>query len=256
MPFIGKTPTVGNFVLLDAITVSNTATFALTKDTLDYYPGSAQNMIVSVNGVTQAPLTAYTITDNNIIFSSALDSDVDVIDYILVLGDTLNIGRPSDSTVGATQIQDYAVTSVKMSNTGVGAATYGTSTSIPQITIDAAGRITSAIGIDRSNQFEDLIVTGDLTVTGNTVTVGAESLSVDDPLIHLAANNETSDVVDIGFVGHYSNDGGTTKLHTGFFRDASDEQYYLFNGFEDDNLDLSSPSTTIDRTANTFALAD
>ena len=256
MPFLGKTPTVGNFILLDAITVSNTATFALTKDTVDYYPGSAQNMIVSVNGVTQAPLTAYTITDSNIIFSSALDSDVDVIDYILVLGDTLNIGRPSDSTVGATQLQDYAVTSVKMSNTGVGAATYGTSTSIPQITIDAAGRITSATGIDRSNQFEDLTVTGNLTVSGNTVTVDAQTLSVEDPLIHLAANNETSDVVDIGFVGHYSNDGGTTKLHTGFFRDASDEQYYLFNGFEDDNLDLSSPSTTIDRTANTFSLAD
>jgi len=256
VPFLGKTPTVGNFILLDAITVSNTATFALTKDTLDYYPGSAQNMIVSVNGVTQAPLTAYTITDSNIIFSSALDSDVDVIDYILVLGDTLNIGRPSDSTVGATQLQDYAVTSVKMSNTGVGAATYGTSTSIPQITIDAAGRITSAIGIDRSNQFEDLTVTGNLTVSGNTVTVDAQTLSVEDPLIHLASNNETSDVVDIGFIGHYSNDGGTTKLHTGFFRDASDEQYYLFNGFEDDNLDLSNPSTTIDRTANTFALAD
>ena len=255
MPFLGKTPTVGNFILLDSITVSNTATFALTKDSLDYYPGSAQNMIVSVNGVTQAPLTAYTITDNNIVFASALDSDTDVIDYILVLGDTLNIGRPSDSTVGATQLQDYAVTSVKMSNTGVGAATYGTSTSIPQITIDAAGRITSATGIDRSNQFEDLTVTGNLTVSGNTVTVDAQTLSVEDPLIHLAANNETSDVVDIGFVGHYSNDGGTTKLHTGFFRDASDEKYYLFNGFEDNTLDLSSPSTTIDRTANTFTLA-
>jgi hypothetical protein len=251
VPFLGKTPTVGNFILLDAITVSNTATFALTKDTVDYYPGSAQNMIVSVNGVTQAPLTAYTITDNNIIFSSALDSDTDVIDYILVLGDTLNIGRPSDSTVGATQLQDYAVTSVKMSNTGVGAATYGTSTSIPQITIDAAGRITSATGIDRSNQFEDLTVTGNLTVSGNTVTVDAQTLDVDDPLIHLASNNDTTDVVDIGFVGNYSNDGSTV-LNTGFFRDASDEQYYLFNGLEGD---LSS-ATTVDRAANTFTLAD
>ena len=251
MPFLGKTPTVGNFILLDSITVSNTATFALTKDSLDYYPGSAQNMIVSVNGVTQAPLTAYTITDSNIIFASALDSDVDVIDYILVLGDTLNIGRPSDSTVGATQLQDYAVTSVKMSNTGVGAATYGTSTSIPQITIDAAGRITSATGIDRSNQFEDLTVTGNLTVSGNTITVDAHTLDVEDPLIHLASNNTTTDVVDIGFIGHYSNDG-STQLHTGFFRDASDEKYYLFNGLEGDY----DTATTIDRTANNFTLAD
>ena len=33
--------------------------------------------------------------------------------------------------------------------------------------------------------------------------------------------SETSDAVDIGFIGHYSPDGGTTKEHTGFFRDAT-----------------------------------
>ena len=54
---------------------------------------------------------------------------------------------------------------------------------------------------------------------------------------------------------NYSNDGNTA-LNTGFFRDASDEQYYLFNGLEDANLDANNSVTTIDRSGTGFTLAD
>ena len=101
----------------------------------------------------------------------------------------------------------------------------------------------------------NLTVGGDFIVQGNNFTVDADSLRVEDSLIQLAANNETSDVIDIGFFGHYSNDGNTA-LHTGFFRDASDEQYYLFNGLEDANLDANNSVTTIDRAGTGFTLAD
>ncbi len=36
---------------------------------------------------------------------------------------------------------------------------------------------------------------------------------------------------DIGFVGHYSEDGGTTNLHSGFIRHASDNVFYIFDGY-------------------------
>ena len=101
----------------------------------------------------------------------------------------------------------------------------------------------------------NLTVGGDFIVQGNNFTIDADSLRVEDSLIQLAANNETSDVIDIGFFGHYSNDGNTA-LHTGFFRDASDEQYYLFNGLEDADLDANNSVTTIDRSGTGFALAD
>jgi hypothetical protein len=52
--------------------------------------------------------------------------------------------------------------------------------------------------------FSGLNITGDLTVTGTTYQVNTVSYSVVDPLLHLADSNETSDVVDIGFVGHYN----------------------------------------------------
>jgi len=100
----------------------------------------------------------------------------------------------------------------------------------------------------------NLTVGGDFIVQGNNFTVDADSLRVEDSLIQLASNNETSDVIDIGFFGHYSNDGNTA-LHTGFFRDASDEQYYLFNGLEDANLDANNSVTTINRSGTGFTLA-
>ena len=100
----------------------------------------------------------------------------------------------------------------------------------------------------------NLTVGGDFIVQGNNFTVDADSLRVEDSLIQLASNNESSDVIDIGFFGHYSNDGNTT-LHTGFFRDASDEQYYLFNGLEDANLDANNSVTTINRSGTGFTLA-
>jgi hypothetical protein len=63
-----------------------------------------------------------------------------------------------------------------------------------------------------------LTVTGNLVISGNTVTQDVETMKVEDSLIQLAANN-AADAVDIGFFGQY-NDGATK--YTTFFRDASD----------------------------------
>jgi len=103
MPFIGKQPEVGAYQLIDSITTSATATFALAVDGTAYFPASARNLIVSLNGVTQAPESAYTVSGSNIVFDSALTTS-DVIDYILVIGDAVDIGTPSDGTVGTAQI--------------------------------------------------------------------------------------------------------------------------------------------------------
>jgi hypothetical protein len=58
-------------------------------------------MLVSLNGVIQAPLTSFSVSGSTITFlpSSGTLSSSDTIDFILVLGNTLDIGTPSDSTV-------------------------------------------------------------------------------------------------------------------------------------------------------------
>jgi hypothetical protein len=103
MPFIGKAPDVGAFRLIDSITTSATDTYALQVEGLSYFPASARNLIVSLNGVTQAPESAYTVSGSDIVFASALTAS-DVIDYILVIGDAVDIGTPSDGTVGTSQL--------------------------------------------------------------------------------------------------------------------------------------------------------
>ena len=109
MAYIGKQPTVGNFVKLDAITTSATTTFNLTNGGVAYYPQSPNHCIVSLNGVIQSPTSAYTISGSTIVFSDALTSS-DTIDFILVLGDVLNIGTPSDATVGFSKITSNLIT--------------------------------------------------------------------------------------------------------------------------------------------------
>jgi len=103
MAYIGKQPVVGNFVKLDAIVTSATATYNLLNGGVAYFPQTANNCIVSLNGVIQSPTSAYTISGSTIVFDSALTS-ADSIDFILVLGDVLAIGTPSDGTVTSAKL--------------------------------------------------------------------------------------------------------------------------------------------------------
>ena len=70
-----------------------------------------------------------------------------------------------------------------------------------------------------------LIVSGNLYVAGTTTTVNSNVITLDDSLIFLA-DNSTSDVLDLGFVGTFNNG---VQQHTGFVRDASDGVYKLFS---------------------------
>jgi hypothetical protein len=109
LAYIGKNPINGNFVKLDAITTSATATYNLLNGGVAYFPQTANNCIVSLNGVIQSPTSAYTISGSTIVFDSALTAS-DSIDFILVLGDVLNIGTPSDSTVGFAKVTSNLIT--------------------------------------------------------------------------------------------------------------------------------------------------
>lgn len=95
----------------------------------------------------------------------------------------------------------------------------------------------------------NLSVVGSLSVAGNTYVIDAETLRVSDPLIYLAGNNYTSDIVDIGFVANYVNTTGQ-NVHTGFFRNYEDKEYYLFYGY-----DAEPDPNHIDIAGNNFTIA-
>ena len=99
MPYIGKPVLAGSYNKLDNITISSTTdTFALTKGTAAFTPATAEQLIVSVNGVTQAPRDAYSVSGSNIIFTENLTTS-DTIDYIVSLGEVGNSVVPTDGSV-------------------------------------------------------------------------------------------------------------------------------------------------------------
>ena len=101
MAFIGKQPTIGNFVKLDAISTSSTNTYNLTLDSVAFSPESPNHCLVSLNGVIQSPSTSFSISGSTITFipSSGTLSSSDSIDFIMVYGNVLDLGVPSDATV-------------------------------------------------------------------------------------------------------------------------------------------------------------
>ena len=60
-------------------------------------------MLVSLNGVLQAPGSSYTVSGSTITFASNLVTG-DVIDFIHILGSVLDLGVPSDSTVSLAKL--------------------------------------------------------------------------------------------------------------------------------------------------------
>jgi hypothetical protein len=104
MAYIGKTPTIGNFQVCDAISVVNgQAAYTMQVGGVNVSPESANHMIVSLNGVIQKPTDAYTVSSSTITFASNLVTG-DVIDFIQILGNVLDLGVPSDNTVSLAKL--------------------------------------------------------------------------------------------------------------------------------------------------------
>ena len=115
MAYIGKTPLVGNFVKLDSITVVNgQAAYTMQNSSVNFTDYENVNQfLVSLNGILQHPPDSFTVSGSTITFASNLSTG-DVIDFILVLGNSLDIGTPSDNTVSTAKLASDSVTTAKI----------------------------------------------------------------------------------------------------------------------------------------------
>ncbi len=102
--YIGKEPIVGNFQKCDAISVVNgQAAYTLQVSSTNVVPESANHMLVSLNGILQAPVTSFTVSGSTLTFASNLATG-DVIDFVILLGNVLDLGTPSDNTVSLAKL--------------------------------------------------------------------------------------------------------------------------------------------------------
>ena len=104
MAYIGKTPVIGNFQKCDSIAVVNgQAAYTLQVGGTNVSPQSENHMLVSLNGILQAPVDSFTVSGSTLTFASNLITG-DVIDFVMILGNVLDLGVPSDNTVSLAKL--------------------------------------------------------------------------------------------------------------------------------------------------------
>jgi hypothetical protein len=109
MAYLGRQPAIGRYTKLDNIASSfngSTTTFNLTSGSEAQVVQSETQILVSLNGVLQEPQTAYTVSGSQITFTSAPANGVTF--FGTLLGDTFNVGIPSDNTLQNRHIKSDA----------------------------------------------------------------------------------------------------------------------------------------------------
>ena len=104
MAYVGKAPQTGAYQILDDIsgsfTGSSAGPFNLTVGGGSaVLPGNEASCIISISGVVQEPVNAFTISGSQITFTGN-PASTDTF-FGVVLGNTFDIGTPTDSTVTA-----------------------------------------------------------------------------------------------------------------------------------------------------------
>ena len=108
MPFLGKQPLSGEFKKLDTIVPDGSTSYTLQYDGVDFQPGQAERLMVSVNGVIQAPGSAFTVNGATITFTEAVTAS-DVIDFIISMGEVGNVVTASDASITPAKLADSLV---------------------------------------------------------------------------------------------------------------------------------------------------
>ena len=201
MAYIGRTPQVGNYSKLDDISASfngSLTAFSMTVSGAAYTASLASQMIVSVGGVLQEPEGAYTVGGSTITFTSPPASGADF--FAVALGDTLDIGAPSNGTVTAAKIADTAVTVAKL---GTGAligtniqafdADTAKTDAVQTFTVSQRGGVTNHGTLIANTAFRQ-----DLSLSNHYKMTLAGSITINNPTNQVAGQSGAIEIINGG----------------------------------------------------------
>ena len=241
---------------------------AASDDILHFYAGNLAGdagVEVAQLDIVSLRLKQTTTASSNTTGALVVDGGAGIAENLYVGGNTVLTGdlevKGGDITTDQTTFNLLNTTATTVNafgaatdiNIGTGGEGGGDTTIGHDLTVVGdldvgAGNFTVDATTGNAETAGNMIIGGDLTVNGTTTSVNVDVLDVEDALIRLASGN-TSDSVDIGFIGRY-NDGA--DKFAGVFRDATTNEFYIFSELVDTDL----TDNVIDRGDASFALAD
>ena len=203
MAYIGNRPLVGRYQVLDNITFNGSNTqYSLTVGGQAVLPGSAQNLLISVGGVLQAPSNAYSVSGSNILFTGAPAANAAF--FGVQLGDVFGVAT--------------------VANTGY--------TSLRQQFTASNGQTQFAISGGYVPGQVDVYRNGIKLVNGQDTNISSGANVV---LSSAAANNDTIDVIGAQQI---TIGGATTMIRQQFTTANNQTQFAITNGYTPGMIDV------------------
>ena len=161
MGYVGTAPLSGDYRKLDDISGDfdgSDVTFDLEVGSVAVTPPRETTMLISVGGILQEPVTAYTVAGSVITFTAAPATGADF--FGILLGDTMDIGTPSSDTVGVAQIVDTLISGQTEITSGLAAA--------DELLYSDGGTI-KKVGLDNFIELAPTLATEDAVANGDYI---------------------------------------------------------------------------------------
>ena len=234
MAYLGVTPKIGNIRKLDDVAAqfNGVATvFNLRVGGQVIFPGSPLQLLISLGGVMQEANVSYQINNDQITFSDPPNPGIDF--FGLVIGDTIDVGEPSDGTINAVKLNQGATFTMGGLNVngaisidsstlvvdeinhrvGIGSAspTNRLTVSAGSIELDPSEALVWGNSANRAQLLgadQNLVIRSDAASLDGSIQLNGQSVIMNNTLT-IGQNSTTTNIVGSGNIMQFSNAGNT-----------------------------------------------